>query len=373
MQIKICPKETEQLSHRPILQQTSFWANLKEKQGFETLAFEINVKSGQEFLINDTGSDFDLLVVLRQAGPDACLAYIPYGPVMQPREDYQGQFLEELSELLRPYLPDNCRFIRFDLLWQSPWAAEEDFYTEDNQWLGPPDPAIQEIRMNYITENMKLRKAPTDILPSNTIILNLLRNEEMILSMMKPKTRYNIRLSKRKGVAVREINPDELEVWYALYSETSRRNGIRLHARDYFSTLLEANREIPDRITRIQFLVAEFENLPLAAMMLSFCNGRATYLYGASSSQHRNLMGTYALQWEAICRAKRVGCREYDLFGIAPNAQPSHPMHGLYQFKIGFGGKQFHRLGCWDYPLNHLDWYDSFRAIELRSEGYYIN
>jgi len=43
-------------------------------------------------------------------------------------------------------------------------------------------------------------------------------------------------------------------------------------------------------------------------------------------------MPTYALQWCAMQTARRAGCSEYDLFGVAPNADPSHPMHGYRQF-----------------------------------------
>ena len=62
-------------------------------------------------------------------------------------------------------------------------------------------------------------------------------------------------------------------------------------------------------------------------------------------------MPTYALQWEAIRRAKAAGCLEYDMFGVAPQPDPTHPMYGLWKFKHGFGGEIFHQLGCWDYPL----------------------
>ena len=44
-------------------------------------------------------------------------------------------------------------------------------------------------------------------------------------------------------------------------------------------------------------------------------------------------MPTYALQWKAMLIAKANRCREYDMFGIAPNPDPSHPMYGLFKFK----------------------------------------
>ena len=75
-------------------------------------------------------------------------------------------------------------------------------------------------------------------------------------------------------------------------------------------------------------------------------------------------MPTYALQWCAMQTARRAGCSEYDLFGVAPNADPSHPMHGLYRFKTGFGGQMYHQMGCWDYPLD-MDGYRQFAAREM--------
>ena len=82
-------------------------------------------------------------------------------------------------------------------------------------------------------------------------------------------------------------------------------------------------------------------------------------------------MASYALQWEAIKRAKKRGCAEYDMFGVAPKPDPSHPMYGLYRFKSGFGGRMFHRMGCWDFPLDAEN-YNIFSASEFNSQGYHV-
>lgn len=97
---------------------------------------------------------------------------------------------------------------------------------------------------------------------------------------------------------------------------------------------------------------------------------RATYLYGASSSRMRNLMPAYALQWKAQQLALASCCVEYDMFGIAPSPNPSHPMYGLYKFKKGFGGEIYHQLGCWDYPIID-DKYNYFVACAMNGQGYY--
>ena len=77
-------------------------------------------------------------------------------------------------------------------------------------------------------------------------------------------------------------------------------------------------------------------------------------------------MANYGLQWEAIKIAKQWGCTEYDMFGSAPNYNQGHPLHGVHVFKKGFGGRLFHRMGCWDYPYNSK-LYDLFRLKEVNN------
>jgi len=60
------------------------------------------------------------------------------------------------------------------------------------------------------------------------------------------------------------------------------------------------------------------------------------------------------------------------MFGAAPNPNSSHPMYGLYRFKSGFGGQMFHRMGCWDYPLDE-EQYRVFRAQEINNQSYHTN
>ncbi len=173
---------------------------------------------------------------------------------------------------------------------------------------------------------------------------------------MKPKTRYNTRLSFRRGVNVRHGKASDLDIWMKLYEQTARRNEIVYHDRRFFEALLVQR----CHDATVHLLIAEKQSIPLAAMFLSISADRATYLYGASSDEGRSLMAPYALQWTAIKESKQHSCHSYDLFGIAPGPNPEHPLYGLYRFKAGFGGEMIHRQGSWDYP------YDS------RSYGYYI-
>lgn len=371
MLLEIEPKEIADAYSTPIVQQTSFWSKVKQQLGVDSKAFEFKVRNS-DLYVNVGGysySQSDFIMFFQYLNSEDYIAYLPYGPELEPSEENQGCFLEELSETLRSYLPRHCIALRYDLNWESHWCKKGDF-DEEGIWKGLPNKTFQEFHLNYGTQNWNLKKANSNILPANTIILDLRDEEAQILAQMKPKTRYNIKLSQRKGVEVKSTGLEGLDIWYQLYCETALRNGLNINSLDYFRTVFTSRLENPSDDVQVKLLIAYHDQQPLAAMFLVLSSHRATYLYGASSSEKRNLMPTYALQWKAIQIAKANTCTEYDMFGIAPRPEPSHPMYGLYKFKQGFGGHVYHQLGCWDYPLEE-EKYTILQAHELNSQGYY--
>jgi lipid II:glycine glycyltransferase (peptidoglycan interpeptide bridge formation enzyme) len=168
---------------------------------------------------------------------------------------------------------------------------------------------------------------------------------------MKSKTRYNIRLAAKKGVAVSEGQIGDMDAWYALYRETSRRDRIAIHAKSYYADLFREARGYGGAAPRVMLLLARTEGELLAGNIVILWKKSAIYLTGASSGDKRNFMPTYALQWEAMKAAKDAGCTAYDLYGVPPRPDPDHPMYGLYQFKTGFCEKVLERWGTWDVPF----------------------
>lgn len=367
-------KQIKEIYRTSIIQQTAYWSEVKKMQGVQSVAYNFKVKSSDLFN-NPSDETFiigDLLIIIQHLDKDHCIAYVPYGPEIEPDAENQGYFLEQLSESLRTFLPPSCIMIRFDLSWESLWAKEDDCYDIHGNWIGVPEKRIQELRFNFNTEHWNLRKANTDILPSNTIFMDLNKNEDDILANMKAKTRYNINLSKRKGVQIRSLGIEKLDVWYELYRQTAQRNNFFLHDINYFKVVLSARANDTQSPAQVFLLVAEVDDQPLAAMFLVLAGNRGTYLYGASATENRNFMATYALQWKAMQLAKENGCTEYDFFGISPQADQSHPMYGLYRFKSGFGGQVYHRMGCWDYPLNK-EKYNYYASMEFQNQSYHLN
>jgi lipid II:glycine glycyltransferase (peptidoglycan interpeptide bridge formation enzyme) len=373
LELRLERKDTCKINPCSVLQQTAFWSEVKLRQGISSKAFDIKAEAAC-FADRETDSTFvddDFLVLFHEIGDGYQIGYLPYGPTLTPQEENQGPFLEELSESLRPHLPKKCIMLRYDLLWESYWTQNNQHNGHQAVHSCPPARESQELRFNFNTQNWNLKKSYTNNLPSDTLFIDLKKNEYQLLREMKPKTRYNTRLANKKGVVVEKTGFENLDIWYHLYRDTCKRNHIFLHDMHYFQTMLATSLSHTGQHVDVELLLASHNQQPLAAMFLVYSGKRATYLYGASSSKNRNLMATYALQWEAMKRAKRRGCTEYDMFGISPSPEPSHPLYGLYKFKTGFGGNQHHRLGCWDYPFDGKS-YEMYTIAEMNSSGYHL-
>ncbi len=371
---QVYKKGIDELYKTSIVQQTSFWSIVKRKVGRDSIA--LNFKTRKSSLYNDISTDSDihsdLLVIIQQINKNDSIAYVPYGPELEPENEFQGVFLEELSECIRSFLPQNCIMIRYDLCWEVFWARDNNYIDNDGNLIETPSLKSQEMRFNFNTVNWNLKKSQTNILPTNTLYINLESDTDTILERMRSKTRYNIKLSQKKGVNVRIADINDIHIWYNLYADTANRNGIHLNEIKYFEAILTTKADNTKSPVEVFYLIAEVDDKPLAAMFLIISANRGSYLYGASSSNNRNYMATYALQWEAIRISKEKGCKEYDMFGISPKNDSTHPLHGLYRFKIGFGGEIFHSLGCWDYPFDS-EKYNLFKALELMNQGFHNN
>jgi lipid II:glycine glycyltransferase (peptidoglycan interpeptide bridge formation enzyme) len=338
MEVRIERKDPESLE-APHLFQSGFWCRFKERFGWTPLAFRVGMGDGEG------EREIPLFLHLRTLVHGFSIAYVPFGPTF-PRglgEDTRWTLLSHIAEALGKELPSPCRMIRFDLPWEKPSKVE-------NLRLHPhPD--------------TRLYKAPMDIQPPDTVVLDLTQTEEELLLGMKPKTRYNVRLALKKGVEVRQGRVEDLSEWYKLYRETAERDRIAIHPYAYYRTLFDLSLSYGGDSPQLSLFLAFYEGTLVGGIIAALFKDEAFYLYGASSNQHRNVMASYLLQWEAIKWAKQGGATQYDLFGIPPTEDPAHPMGGLYRFKTGFGGRILHRWGSWDYPLHGIP-YKIYRQAE---------
>ena len=179
-------------------------------------------------------------------------------------------------------------------------------------------------------------KSPHPLFPSWTQMLDLTKSEDEILKAFHPKTRYNIRLAEKKGVNVREESNDNgFEKFVKLYFETTKRQKYFGHDYQYHKTVWN---NLKNKISHI--LIAYYDGIPLAAYQLWYLDGMIYYVYGGTSQLHRNLMASNLLMWEAIKLGKKLGAKEFDMWGsLGPNYDPTDPWSGFTRFKEGYGTK----------------------------------
>ncbi len=202
----------------------------------------------------------------------------------------------------------------------------------------------------------------TGMHPEQTLLLNLQKTEEELLSSMHHKTRYNIRLSERHGVTVGfGTSNEDVTEFIALMRETAKRQKIGVWPDQYYRTMVSS---LGDSIT---IALARLHTKPIAAAILIRFGSTMTYLHGASAGAFHEHMAPHLLQWESICRAKEQGCSVYDFYGIAPEHEEEHKWSGITRFKMGFGGQVHKYAGAFNLVYQR-GWYLAYR-IAKRAAG----
>lgn len=197
--------------------------------------------------------------------------------------------------------------------------------------------------------------------PTATLFMDLNKLEERLLLEMHHKTRYNIGLARKKGVEIREEK--NVNLFWLLHEQTSRRDDFSGHQKAYYEKMLEM-----DAVFQIS---AFYKGEAAASNIYMVCGDRFTYLHGASSDKHKESMAPYLLMWEAIKKAKVLGAKIFDFWGIAPvepddntdsNTKKNmcfnglcwpqeHPWSGITRFKVGFGGEPYRYPNAFDVIL----------------------
>ena len=284
----------------------------------------------------------------------ARIIYVPKGPLLLNWQDKPWRFriFEELKTLARKR---HALFIKIDPDILLATGNAQDSTSLKNDSLGIQ--AIADLTSQgwvYSKEQIQFR---------NTIRLDLTFSEDDLLSQMKQKTRYNIRMAQRKGVTVRIGNEDDFRLLYRMYAETALRDQFTIRDFNYYQKAWGLFIPPSDRHDQLEEhhitkdlpiaepFIAEVDHEPVAAVIYYRFAQQAWFFYGMSREIHRDRMPNYLLQWEAILRAKATGCTQLDFWGAPELFNESDPLYGVYRFKAGFGGKYVRFIGAWDYPV----------------------
>lgn len=252
---------------------------------------------------------------------------LPFGPeyLYLPRYSSSSEYLNSLLNFLK----ENFRFI---------FVRLEPAVREDSPLTSFPRVTVKNRQ------------------PKETLIVDLRKSGEELLSGMHAKTRYNIRLAEKKGIEIRKEK--DIDTFWRLNEETTRRDKFKSHGREYYEKMLSSN--------FCQPLTAYYKGEPVAANLFVMCGNTYTYLHGASSQSHKEVMAPYLLQWEGMKLARERGCLFYDFWGIASSPKhesqevqnfhtlswdENHPLSRVTRFKAGFGGERIEYANAYEIVL----------------------
>ena len=341
--------------------QTCGWGAVKSMHGWpaQRVAIIENGHGGRDpfaALADGTARILAGAQILYRRVAGVSLAYTPRGPLVDWHDTRTSAYL--LSAIDR--LARSHRSIYLKIEPNLPHSAETD--------------ALLHLH--------KFRPSTETVQPIGSILVPLdLPTQDAMLAVMKPKTRYNVRLAQKRGVTVRLARTDDdFARFYALMQATGSRDQFGVHSHAYYHDVwrtfngysapdtppeasLGACRDVVPPGGQVGLWLAEFEGKVIAAIMVSVVGDEAIYLYGASDDDHRREMPTYLIQWRAMQWARALGARRYDLWGIPDSVvlggdsredldekNVRDGMWGVYRFKQGFGGAVVRYQGAYDKP-----------------------
>jgi peptidoglycan pentaglycine glycine transferase (the first glycine) len=188
--------------------------------------------------------------------------------------------------------------------------------------------------------------------PKTTLILDLDITEDELLAQMKSKTRYNIKVAKKRGVEIDEGNKYFDDFW-RLTGKTSSRQEIKPHSEKYYRKMVDSLGD------SIKIKAAKVDGKVVVANLVIYIGEWCVYLHGASDYEYRSSMAPFLLQWKTILDAKEAGLKYYDFWGVDEKKWP-----GVTRFKKGFAPKKDFTvyLGAYDIVYRKL-WYNMYNII----------
>lgn len=283
--------------------QSSDWQQFQEQLGRTTY--------------RESGDGWSYLAI-KEAGTLNTRLYTPYGPECRTLDDFDTA----LASLTTVGKQQGVTFIRVEPTLQ---------ITADQ---------LQKRGLRPVTYQQ--------LQPAHTQMIDLTQSREDILANMSQNSRNITRNYHKKGISIRTSHsPEDITILTSLLACVASRNHITAHSETYFRTQAEAL--FPTKAATLY--IAELEELPIAAALIYDTADTRTYAHTAADDTYRKLSAGTALVGQMILDAKDKGLTSFDLYGIAPSDDPTHPWAGFTKFKKSFGGTGVAYPGAWDLPL----------------------
>jgi ubiquinone/menaquinone biosynthesis methyltransferase len=189
--------------------------------------------------------------------------------------------------------------------------------------------------------------APERVQSNSTVLVDVRADDAGLMKPMGQTWRRYIRKAVRDGVSVREGSLDDVVQFYAVHRETADREGFIPRPLAYYERVFR----LLHGAKLAGLFLAEVDGGPEAVLFAARYGSRAWYLYGGSTAKGQQVNAARLVQWHTMRWARDLGCATYDMWGAADDVDDaSDPLHGVTNFKLGFGGRHVRWIGVYDYP-----------------------
>ena len=294
------------------------WARFKSPQ--KSFALLCEDEAG-----NITGAM--LLFVQKERRTGKTFLYSPRGPVCD-RED--GTALTELLSGARA-LAEEIGAYKLTL--------DPDITEKDEVWLS----AFRNLGAR-VGENAR----DNGILqPFAVYRIDVDKTDDELMSSYHSKARYSVRTSIKSGATCRIGDRDDIPTFVRLLENTAEKDGFTARNEKYFYDMYDALGE-----DAIKIFIVEYEGEAIAGSVLLRYGKKTWHMYAGSSSEHKDVLPSFLMQWEMQRWSRDVGAPLYDMRGIAGAADKLKPIEGLVRFKKRFGGQLVSFVGRIDIIYN---------------------
>lgn len=370
--------------------QTAKWAKLKKKNGWE------HVYIG---LLKDRKIIGATLLLSKETPIKKKMYYAPRGFLI----DFDDEnLITEFTKKMRTYLKkNNGIFVKID-----PTIVYRQ-RNADGELVNPEitnDKLISFLKRSGYKHYGLSKNNHKELQPRWIFALPLDdKKEDEIYSSFNSRTKRSIKKCNNNGIIVEEMKIDDLKIFKDIMEHTSTRRGFLDRPFSYYKNMIEIlddeckifiayldidkameiqnelikqekskilqyeknkeSKKSQENIKKSKSLIEtlkieikqleELENkkgkkVPIAGAMFLLAEKEMTYLFGGSYQEHMNYPSQYLIQWTAICYAINNGYNLFNFYGIDGNLNKEGEMHGVYEFKRGFGGEVREYIGEFD-------------------------
>jgi lipid II:glycine glycyltransferase (peptidoglycan interpeptide bridge formation enzyme) len=197
-----------------------------------------------------------------------------------------------------------------------------------------------------LIDTYKFKKTKESSLPSRTISIDLKKSEQQLLTEMHHKTRYNIKMAEKRGIAI--STSEDIELFSNFWHISARKRGLFLSMNKEILSIYKAFGK-----NALIFLAKRNDSVVGGILLLLTAQG-SYYMYAAANEEGKKNFAPTLLAWETIKYAKGLSKDYYDFEGIYDERFPIKSWKGFSRFKISFGGNIVEYPGIISKNLNPI-------------------